>query len=215
MNMQYRRQLSIYELSSLKNYCQKAAEMVESTERRISIAGLTASGKTCLAICLKEDRFDPNTAPTLAVNVMGFNFKMGRKKVPVKLFDLRGHQRLEEHSWIHIRISHGIILVFDLTNARSFSSLEKTWRSFPAWFKEKIPPLVLVGNKSDLKKKKPEESDKLVTKARDLEKKYGIVYKEVSCLTGDGLEKGKLLEELLKRIEKNEFSTQLYEAANP
>ena len=68
------------------------------------------------------------------------------------IWDTAGGERFKSISNLYYRGVHGIFLVFDLNVSNSFNSLEKWINEINSNIqeKEKLPPIILLGNKSDL-----------------------------------------------------------------
>ena len=68
------------------------------------------------------------------------------------IWDIIGSQRLKPLINVYYRGVHGIFLVFDLNDSNSFNSLERWINEIYSNIqeKEKLPPIILLGNKSDL-----------------------------------------------------------------
>ena len=69
----------------------------------------------------------------------------------LQIWDTGGQQRYRPVLSTCYRSAHGVIVVFDVTNAQSFANLQQ-WLDEITEFGNKTspPPKVLVGNKSDL-----------------------------------------------------------------
>lgn len=87
------------------------------------------------------------------INIM----KSGREILNIKLLDTSGNERYRKISREHIKGSEGILLVFDLTNRKSFEDLIN-WVKDIRLLCDKDIPIFLIGNKNDL------NNDRKVTK---------------------------------------------------
>ncbi|KAI3323139.1 rab protein [Xylariaceae sp. AK1471] len=116
---------------------------------KILIIGPSGAGKSALLLRYCEDHFDPESSTA----TIGIDFKMKKlavrgKAYKLNIFDTAGQERFRTLSTSYYRGAHGVILVYDITNKKSFASMEK-------WFDEarlNANPdavLYLVGSKLD------------------------------------------------------------------
>ena len=72
-----------------------------------------------------------------------------KKKITLQIWDTAGHERFRAMTDSYYRQAQGVIIVFDLTNTKSFEEL-KNWLHFIKLKTGEDIPKVLVGNKCDL-----------------------------------------------------------------
>ncbi|MEM2155250.1 MAG: ArgE/DapE family deacylase [Candidatus Jordarchaeales archaeon] len=151
--------------------------MQEEYVFKIVVIGDGNVGKTSLILVLTENRFPTDYRPTLGADFASYKTDLDGKIVTLQLWDLGG-----QPSFAHLRSffyteARGGVIVFDLTNMRSFENVEK-------WYNEltstcgKIP-IILVGNKHDL------VSERRVPRyeAEQMARKLGALYFETSAKT--------------------------------
>jgi len=119
------------------------------------------------------------------------------------VYDTGGQESFRRMTSTYYQDKHGVILVFDVTNQRSFDSItEGWWGDIDKYGNEKEGlEVVLVGNKNDL------GSQRVVSPevARALKDKYGFVdYIETSAKNNKGVDKAfeALVNFLYKRMHK-------------
>ncbi|KAI2643466.1 ras family-domain-containing protein [Xylaria nigripes] len=93
---------------------------------KILLIGPSGAGKS--AYC--EDYFDPESSTA----TIGIDFKTKKlvvrdKAYKLNIFDTAGQERFRTLSTSYYRGAHGVILVYDISNKKSFASMEK-------WFDE-------------------------------------------------------------------------------
>ena len=113
------------------------------------------------------------------------------------IYDTAGQERYRSISLNSMRHCDGVILMHDITNRESFNSIS-TWMNNIYDIKEKNFPLILIGNKSDLKNQRE------VTTEEGLEaaEQYKIKFFETSAKERINVEQS--IDELLNiMISKN------------
>ncbi|KAI0422119.1 ras family-domain-containing protein [Xylaria grammica] len=114
---------------------------------KILLIGPSGAGKSALLLRYCEDQFDPESTTA----TIGIDFKklaVRGKAYKLNIFDTAGQERFRTLSTSYYRGAHGVILVYDISNKKSFASMEK-------WFDEarlNANPdavLYLVGSKLD------------------------------------------------------------------
>ncbi|KAJ3566689.1 hypothetical protein NPX13_g7039 [Xylaria arbuscula] len=112
---------------------------------KILLIGPSGAGKS--AYC--EDHFDPeSTTATIGIDFKTKKLAVRGNAYKLNIFDTAGQERFRTLSTSYYRGAHGVILVYDISNKKSFASMEK-------WFDEarmNANPdavLYLVGSKLD------------------------------------------------------------------
>ena len=96
--------------------------------------------------------------------------------VNVHIKDTLGQERFESLSQIYYRKADGILLVYDISNQKSF---EKIRDHYIEEIKNNCPKhvkVILLGNKTDLERKID------ITQASSLAEENNYIYKETSCV---------------------------------
>ncbi|KAL4451039.1 hypothetical protein ABPG74_021361 [Tetrahymena malaccensis] len=115
---------------------------------KLLILGETSVGKTALLNRFAQNEFVPTSSST----GMDYTIKMieiDNKKIQLSVWDTAGQERYRSITFNLYKDSQGILLVFDLTNAKTFQTLEK-WMNL---IKENINDgfqIALIGTKCDL-----------------------------------------------------------------
>ena len=84
----------------------------------------------------------------------------------------------------YIKKAKGILLVYDITDKRSFESLGNWMNDIEEEEVADKVPIILVGNKSDL------EEERVISKqeGEKVAKQYNLKFYETSCKNGDNVE---------------------------
>ena len=119
---------------------------------KILILGDICSGKTAFLKKICEGTFSGKSLPTIGIDTKTLDMYLNDgKKVSLKLFDTNGEERARILTRTYIKGSDGIILMYDITDRRSFVQV----RAWIDLIKEEIEnynqiPIILLGNKKDL-----------------------------------------------------------------
>lgn len=110
-------------------------------------------GKTSLINRYVHNNFHENYKATIGVDLYNKELKYNTKRVSLQLWDTAGAERFQSVAPSFYRGCDSCILVFDLTNKKSFDNLEVWIDEFLIYANPRDPnkfPFVLLGNKSDL-----------------------------------------------------------------
>ncbi len=137
---------------------------------KIIIIGDGTVGKTSLIRKYVKHQIDNEYMPTVGASISKQPVTLGAGddavKVSLLIFDIGGQARFEKLHKVYYQGAKGVVLVFDLTNDKSFQDIEK-WREELGKYKLNKVPIMLVGNKCDLesnRKVSPEQIAELQTK---------------------------------------------------
>lgn len=112
------------------------------------IIGDSGCGKSSLLYRYTDKDWNPHYIATIGVDFKVVPFTKGDRTVKLQLWDTAGQERFRTITHSYYRGAHGIMLVFDLTNADSVDNIT-TWLNDIKKFGVDGSPMLLVGNKSD------------------------------------------------------------------
>ena len=161
-----------------KNIIGKNNDNDEKTIRCI-LLGHTQVGKTTFFNKIINN-IKENNLSTIGMEMEKISAIVYNEKISITLMDTAGQERFRSISKNYISNVDGILLMFDVTNVESFSSVDD-WISSIKENKEKHNNIIiLIGNKID------SAENRLVSKSEAKKKadKYNIKYYEMSCLNG-------------------------------
>ena len=161
----------------------------------LMIIGDQAVGKTSLLMRFTDDKFNSNIIGTAGVDFRRKQLSIEGKMVKIIVYDTAGHERFYKLSKNFYKHSKGIILVYDVTDKKSFDNL-KNWISSIQENSDNNVDVLIVGNKIDLEKSIPTEE------GRKISINYNSIFMETSAKTGENVEESFLT--LLKNIIKND-----------
>ena len=172
-------------------------ENENENEERINIMtlGNTEVGKSCFIL-----RYTDNIFQEVYLSTIGIDFKtktetVNNKQYKIYLYDTTGQEKYKSIALNIIKNAQGIILMYDITDRKSFESI-------PDWIKSVKDakgsnfPMILLGNKLD-------KEDVRVIKekeGKELADEYKIKFFETSNKTGTNIQEAgmALVNEILK-----------------
>jgi len=159
---------------------------------RIILLGDSGVGKTCLMQKFVLDEFNTNHICTIGVDFKTKIMSFKNKPKKVYIWDTAGQERFRTITRTFYRGAMGIILVYDVTDRKSFKNITY-------WLKDienntNAPKIILVGNKCDL------EKDRIVSyeEAERLAYNNNLNLYETSCKNGKNVET--IFEEIFTNI---------------
>lgn len=136
---------------------------------KIILLGSSGTGKTAITNRFAFNQFE-NWGTTVGIDYASKEIDIvDDKKVHLTIWDTAGQERFNSTTRSFIHGSHGIVLVYDITNRQSFERI-------PFWLelvatqhvgKSSLPPIVLVGNKTDLEDIRQVSSEEACEYAKD------------------------------------------------
>lgn len=139
---------------------------------KILVLGDTTVGKSSILRTLVGKDFVNKTLPTVGIDFVRRTFEVDGALVKLNVWDTAGQQRFHSVTRKHYRGVQGIVLVYDITDRKSFTHLSFWVDSVNKGItnsknKYDTVPIILVGNKSDLDHERQieeEEGKQLATK---------------------------------------------------
>ena len=160
---------------------------------KIVLIGDTSVGKTNILSKYLTDEFDPESKATVGVEFGTKNFKIENNIVKVQIWDTAGQERYRSITNAYYKGAKGALLVYDITNKKSFDNLDKWISDLKINGDEKIS-IVLLGNKSDLENQRVISTEEGKNKAE----LFKFAFMETSALNGNNIERA--FDELIKEV---------------
>ena len=163
---------------------------------KVVLIGDTSVGKTNILSKYLSNEFDPDSKATVGVEFGTKDFQIENNKVKVQIWDTAGQERYRSITNAYYKGAKGSLLVYDITNRKSFENLDKWLSDLKSNGEDKIS-VVLIGNKSDL------ESERKITLEEGKEKAafFKLAFMETSALNGNNIENA--FNELITDVYKN------------
>ena len=165
---------------------------------KILLLGDSTVGKTCFLLRYVDDSF-----LDLHMATIGLDYRLKtlileeQKIVKVQLWDTAGQDKFRAITRNYYKGASGIILIFDVTNVKSYENIKKWINEIKEEISEKVK-IVLIGNKIDNvqeRKISREQGDKLASE-------IGVKFFETSAKTGEGINESVFF--LVKKIFEND-----------
>lgn len=160
----------------------KSPDELESFE--FVVVGSGSVGKSAIVFRFVQKRFISNYDPTIE-DMYSKNVNVDEKVCQLQIVDTAGQENYSSliSSWL--RGKDAIIFVYDITSRQSFNELDNFYDNTNLLYEDKSPPLILVGNKSDLEKSRQVPIAEAEAKAKGWK---ASLYIETSAKTGDKVE---------------------------
>jgi len=124
---------------------------------KLLIIGDSGVGKSSILLRFADNLFSGSYITTIGVDFKIRTITVDGEKVKLQIWDTAGQERFRTITSTYYRGTHGVIIVYDVTNAESFVNVKR-------WLHEidsncDIVNKVLVGNKNDCPDLKVVETD--------------------------------------------------------
>jgi len=153
---------------------------------KLLVIGNSSVGKTSFLFRYADDSFT-----SAFVSTVGIDFKVKTvfrqdKRVKLQIWDTAGQERYRTITTAYYRGAMGFILMYDVTNEESFSSVHD-WmtavKTYSCSSHKKLPAVILVGNKCDVN---DDERKIPYARGKDLADKLGVPFFETSAKSEPG-----------------------------
>lgn len=148
---------------------------------KITLFGPGGVGKTSLLLRYIKDYFSDDLKKTIGSNFLIKDVDIDGKNVRLLLWDIGGQPQFHKLRTIYFKGSNGALGVFDLSSNQTLLKIPGWISSIKKTVKKSIP-MILLGNKLDLKRDIDREE------AEDLSKRLNCEYMETSAKTGENVE---------------------------
>lgn len=143
---------------------------------KLLMIGDSGVGKTCLLLRYANESFTPTFITTIGIDFKIKNVDVDGKRIKLQIWDTAGQERFRTITTSYFRGAQGIILVYDVTDRRSFESI-RNWISQIQQHADVHVNKMLVGNKCDMLDEKVVSTEE----GQKLAKEFGIGFWECSA----------------------------------
>jgi len=120
-------------------------------EFKLVIVGDSNVGKSSLLMRLIDRSFSIDHFTTIGADCKMKHIYLGDESCRLQIWDTAGQERFESIATSFYRGAHGIILVYDVSDRKSFESVTKVWlRQVENSVNGRDLNMILVGNKRDV-----------------------------------------------------------------
>mmetsp|Transcript_42841 Transcript_42841/g.108162 ORF Transcript_42841/g.108162 Transcript_42841/m.108162 type:complete len:205 (+) Transcript_42841:201-815(+) len=120
---------------------------------KLLVIGDSGVGKSCLLLRFSDDTFSPSFLTTIGIDYKIKTVELNGQSVKLQIWDTAGQERFRTITTAYYRGAHGILLVYDVTDEKSFHNIRNWMRNIETHAVEQVSKL-LVGNKCDMVDKK-------------------------------------------------------------
>uniref|UniRef100_UPI00398F6A7C ras and EF-hand domain-containing protein n=1 Tax=Pristiophorus japonicus TaxID=55135 RepID=UPI00398F6A7C len=169
---------------------------------RLVLAGDAGSGKSSFLLRLCMNEFKGYIPTTLGVDFQMKKLLVDGESATLQIWDTAGQERFRSIAKSYFRKAHGVLLLYDVTSETSFLNVRE-------WIDEiknstAIPtPIILIGNKIDLRNEMPQAQRSTVLTAHG--EKLAMTYNALFCETSakDGTNVVEAVLHLAREAKKN------------
>lgn len=120
---------------------------------KLLLIGDSGVGKSCLLLRFADDTYSDTYISTIGVDFKIRTIEIGGSTIKLQIWDTAGQERFRTITSSYYRGAHGIIVVYDVTDQGSFTSVKQWLQEITKYSSENVNRL-LVGNKCDLTSKR-------------------------------------------------------------
>mmetsp|Transcript_17690 Transcript_17690/g.68657 ORF Transcript_17690/g.68657 Transcript_17690/m.68657 type:complete len:203 (+) Transcript_17690:69-677(+) len=157
---------------------------IDTLQRKVLLVGDASVGKTALMMRFCKNEFSDSLISTIGLDFSARTIRLQDRDVKMQVWDTAGSEKFRSITQAYFRRTHGILLVYSVADLTSFQHVEAWMRSIARYTDSDNIVVKLVGNKSDLVKKR------VVPKAMadQLAEKYGVEHVVTSAKLGYNVE---------------------------
>jgi small GTP-binding protein len=181
----------------------------ESMQIKLLTIGDSNVGKSWLLLRWAEPpgKFNPKSTtamPTIGIDFKNKDVQIDGKRVKLQIWDTAGQERFRTITTSYYRNSHGILLVYDITDRNSFTNM-RNWISQIQLNADINVNKILIGNKCDLQQLRQVTFEEGESLARE----FKMPFMETSAMNDINVERAFMLiaTETKIRMETNPPST--------
>lgn len=144
-----------------------------------------------------DDSFTPSFITTIGIDFKIRLVDLDGKKIKIQIWDTAGQERFRTITTAYYRGAMGIMLVYDVTDERSFNNIRNWIRNIDQYASEGVNK-ILIGNKCDDLERRVVDRER----GAELAREYGLKFIETSAKTGINVEEAflTLARDIKKRL---------------
>ena len=164
---------------------------------KILLLGDSSVGKTCFLM-----RYTDNTFQEIHMSTIGLDYKLKNvqlddsRMVKIQIWDTAGQDRFRSITKNYYKGANGIILIYDITNRKTFENVSNWISQIKEEVSEKVT-IILVGNKIDDEEHRAVQTEE----GKNLAKELGLMFFECSAKSGENIDS--TFNELVKKTVEN------------
>eukprot|EP01116_Phalansterium_solitarium_P005956 TRINITY_DN1827_c0_g1_i4.p1 TRINITY_DN1827_c0_g1~~TRINITY_DN1827_c0_g1_i4.p1 ORF type:complete len:212 (-),score=77.76 TRINITY_DN1827_c0_g1_i4:992-1627(-) len=171
---------------------------------KLLLIGDSGVGKSCLLLRFSDDSFTPSFITTIGIDFKIRTLLIDNKKIKLQIWDTAGQERFRTITTAYYRGAMGILLVYDVTDDKSFNNIRNWVRNIDQHASENVAR-ILIGNKADLVDKKLIET----ARGKQLADEFHMKFLETSAKNSTNVDEAfvTLARDIKKRLEAAEGSS--------
>lgn len=138
---------------------------------KLLLIGDSGVGKTCLLFRFSDDAFNTTFISTIGIDFKIKTVEVDGKKIKLQIWDTAGQERFHTITTSYYRGAMGIMLVYDITQEKTFENIAKWLRNIDEHASEGVERMIL-GNKCDMEDKRMVNKEKGEGIAREHDIKF-------------------------------------------
>eukprot|EP01095_Lingulamoeba_sp_RSL-Kostka_P006577 TRINITY_DN2070_c1_g2_i2.p1 TRINITY_DN2070_c1_g2~~TRINITY_DN2070_c1_g2_i2.p1 ORF type:complete len:212 (-),score=59.27 TRINITY_DN2070_c1_g2_i2:93-728(-) len=151
---------------------------------KLLLIGDSGVGKSCLLLRFADDCYSESYISTIGVDFKIRTIEMNGKTIKLQIWDTAGQERFRTITSSYYRGSHAIVVVYDVTDKKSFTNVKSWLGEIQRYASENVNKLI-VGNKCDNVEERVVDYDE----AEEFCKSIGVDYVETSAKQSINVEK--------------------------
>jgi len=151
---------------------------------KLLLIGDSGVGKTCILFRFSDDAFNTTFISTIGIDFKIKTVELRGKKIKLQIWDTAGQERFHTITTSYYRGAMGIMLVYDITQPKTFDNIAKWLRNIDEHANEDVEKMIL-GNKCDM------EDKRMVSKERgeSIAREHSIRFLETSAKANVNIER--------------------------
>ena len=125
---------------------------------KVLLLGNSDVGKSSIILRYVEQTWSDIFVPTIGVDFKVKTLQINKKNVKMQIWDTAGQERFRTVVSSYFKGSHGIFIIYDITNRESFKNLENWLGEIEKNSSENVLK-ILIGNKCDLENERDVQFD--------------------------------------------------------
>ncbi|PVU93144.1 hypothetical protein BB559_003414 [Furculomyces boomerangus] len=164
---------------------------------KLLLIGDSGVGKSCLLLRFSDDSFTPSFITTIGIDFKIRTIELDGKRIKLQIWDTAGQERFRTITTAYYRGAMGILLVYDVTDERSFNNIHNWIRNVEQHANEGVNK-ILIGNKCDIEERKVISTEK----GKALANEYNLKFLETSAKSNINVEEAfySLARDIKKRL---------------
>ena len=151
---------------------------------KVVLVGESGVGKSCIIVRFVQNKFDPNTMTSSTNQMVYQTIKLpDDKSVDIILWDTMGQERYRSVNKIYYKNAKVGILVYDVTDKKSFEAIKNYWYEQLKESGDKDIIICLVANKYDLYEKREVTNEE----GEEFAKSIGAIFASTSAKNDSGI----------------------------